>query len=386
MSKRDYYEVLGVERGASAEDIKKAYRKLARRYHPDVNKDDPRAADKFKEINEAYEVLSDSDKRRQYDQFGHAGVGQGPGFQGGGPGGAGGPGFDFGDFGGFGDLFDMFFGGGRQRSGPQRGADLEYDLSVDFREAAFGTEKEIRIPRTETCDRCGGTGARPGTRPERCPVCGGTGQQETVMNTPLGRMVTRRMCSRCHGDGRYIPDPCPKCQGRGQVRMARTVSVKVPAGVDTGNRIRLAGHGEPGSRGGPPGDLFIVVHVRPDPVFERDGFDVHCRVPITFVQAALGDEIEVPTLEGRMQLRVPPGTQTGTSFRLKGKGIPRLRGGGRGDQHVQVVVMTPTRLSERAKQLLRDLGDELGEETHEQNQTFFERMKNAFTRDGGRNG
>lgn len=384
MSKRDYYEVLGVERGASAEEIKKAYRKLARRYHPDVNKEDPQAADKFKEINEAYEVLSDPEKRSRYDQFGHAGVGQGAGFEGG-PGGPGGTGFDFGDFGGFGDIFDMFFGGGRQRTGPQRGTDLEYDLSLEFREAAFGVEKEIRVPRTEACDRCGGSGARPGTQVQRCPVCGGTGQQENVVNTPLGRMVTRRPCSRCKGEGRIIPDPCPKCQGRGQIRVVRTVSVKVPAGVDTGNRIRMAGHGEPGTRGGPPGDLFIVIHVRPDPVFQRDGFDVHCQVPITFVQAALGDDIEVPTLEGRAQLRIPPGTQTGTAFRLKGQGIPRLRGGGRGDEHVQVFVVTPTRLSDRARRLLRELGEELGEDIHEQNQTFFERMKSAFGRDG-RNG
>ncbi|MBX6394168.1 MAG: molecular chaperone DnaJ [Alicyclobacillaceae bacterium] len=386
MSKRDYYEVLGVDRNATVEEIKKAYRRLARKYHPDVNKEDPQAAEKFKEINEAYEVLSDPEKRRQYDQFGHAGVGQGAGFQGaGGPGGPGG--FDFGDFGGLGDLFDMFFGGGRQRTGPQRGADLEYELTIDFREAAFGTEKEIRIPRTETCDRCGGSGARPGTKVERCPACGGTGHQETVVNTPLGRMINRRVCPRCHGEGRYIPDPCPKCDGRGQVRVARTVSVKIPAGVDTGNRIRLSGHGEPGIRGGPPGDLFIVVHVKPDPFFERDEFDVHCQVPVNFVQAALGDEIEVPTLDGRVKLRIPPGTQTGTSFRLKGKGIPRLRGGGRGDQHVRVVVVTPTRLSERARQLLRELGQELGEDTHEQHQTFFERMKSAFMRDGaGRNG
>ncbi|MDI3327029.1 MAG: molecular chaperone DnaJ [Alicyclobacillaceae bacterium] len=382
MSKRDYYEVLGVDRNASPEEIKKAYRKLARQYHPDVNKADPQAAEKFKEINEAYEVLSDPEKRRQYDQFGHAGVGQGPGFQGAGQGG-----FDFGDFGGIGDLFDMFFGGGRRRAGPERGADLEYDLTVEFREAAFGTEKEIRVPRTETCDRCGGSGARPGTRPERCPTCGGTGHQETVMNTPFGRVVNRRVCPTCRGEGRYIPEPCPKCGGRGQVRVMRTVQVKVPAGVDEGNRIRLAGHGEPGSRGGPPGDLYIVVHIRPDPFFERDEYDVHCRVPITFVQAALGDEIEVPTLEGRVKLKIPPGTQTGTSFRLKGKGIPRLRGGGRGDQHVHVVVVTPTKLSDRARELLRELGRELGEDTHEQGQTFFERMKAAFMREGtGRNG
>jgi molecular chaperone DnaJ len=379
VSKRDYYEVLGVSRSASQDEIKKAYRKLARQYHPDVNKDNPQAAEIFKEINEAYEVLSDPQKRQQYDQFGHAGTQQGFAGGAGNPFGQGGFG-DFGDFGGFGDIFDMFFGGsGRtNQRRPQRGADLQYTLTIDFKEAVFGTEREIEVPRAETCDVCSGTGAKPGTRPETCPTCRGTGHQETVLNTPLGRMVNRRICPACHGEGTRIKHPCPKCHGQGRIRVRRKIQVKIPAGVDSGNRIRIPGGGELGHLGGGPGDLYIVVRVREHEFFRREGDDIHCEVPVTFVQVALGDEIEVPTVDGKAKLRVPPGTQTGTAFRIRGKGVPRLGGTTRGDQYVKVVVVTPTKLTDKQAELLREFARESGEETHEQTRTFFERMKEAF--------
>lgn len=376
MEKRDYYEVLGLEKSASADEIKRAYRKLARQYHPDVNKDDPKAEEKFKEVKDAYEVLSDSDKRARYDQFGHNDPTQGMG------GGFGG-GFDgnFGDFGGFGDIFDMFFGGGGARRGPQRGSDLEYELSVEFTEAAFGIEEEIEIPRTETCTTCHGEGAKPGTKVEKCSVCNGTGEQQTVANTPFGRMVNRKVCSACRGRGVHISHPCPDCHGMGRRRVRRKVKVRVPAGVDTGTRLRIPGAGESSPNGGQPGDLHIVIRVRPHDTFEREGTNVYLDYPLTFVQAALGDEIEVPTLDGKVKLRIPEGTQTGTSFRLKGQGVVRLGTQQRGDQHVRVHVMTPTNLTEKQKDLFRELGKELGVETSEQAKTLFERMKSAFLGD-----
>jgi molecular chaperone DnaJ len=370
VDKRDYYEVLGVSKSASPDDIKKAYRKLARQYHPDVNRDDPNAADKFKEVSEAYEVLSDSDKRARYDQFGH----EDPTAGGAGFGGASG----YGDFGGFGDIFDMFFGG-RQQRGPQRGQDLEYELEVDFEDAAFGVEEEIQIPRTETCSTCSGSGAKPGTKSKKCSACGGSGEQQSVVNTPFGRMVNRKVCSVCHGKGVIIESPCPDCHGQGRKRVRKTVKIKVPAGVDTGIRLRMPGLGEASPNGGPAGDLHIVIRVRDHEIFERDGMNVYIEVPLTYVQAALGDEIEVPTLDGDVKLRIPEGTQSGTSFRLRGKGIPRLGSQTqRGDEHVRVHVVTPTGLTDKERELLRELGKELGETTQEQSRTFMERMKNAF--------
>lgn len=376
MSKRDYYEVLGVAKGASTDEVKKAYRKLARTYHPDVNKEDPNAAEKFKEVTEAYEVLSDENKRARYDQFGHEDPAQGMGGAGGFGGGQG-----FGDFGGFGDIFDMFFGGAGGR-GPQRGADLEYELQVDFEDAAFGVEEEIQIPRTETCPTCSGSGAKPGSKRETCTACHGTGQQETVVSTPFGRMVNRKVCSVCHGRGVRISEPCRDCNGQGVRRVRRTVKINVPPGVDTGTHLRMPGAGESSPSGGQPGDLHIVIRVRTHEIFEREGSNVFVDVPLTYVQAALGDEIDVPTLDGKVKLRIPEGTQTGTLFRLRGKGIPKLGNAHqRGDQHVRVHVLTPTNLTDRQRELLRDLGKELGETTQEQSRTFIDRMKSAFLGD-----
>jgi molecular chaperone DnaJ len=275
----------------------------------------------------------------------------------------------------------MFFGGagGARARGPQRGHDLEYELEVDFEDAAFGVEEEIQIPRTETCSTCSGTGAKPGTSPKTCSVCHGSGEQQTVTNTPFGRMVNRRVCQACQGRGQIVDQPCPDCRGQGRRRVRRTVQIKVPPGVDTGTRLRVAGAGEASPNGGQPGDLHIIIHVRPHPLFERDGTNVYVDVPLSFVQAALGDEIDVPTLDGNVKLRIPEGTQSGTSFRLRGKGIPKLGSPvARGDQHVRVQVMTPTNLSEEARELFRQLAKELGEQTHEQARTFMERMKDAF--------
>lgn len=373
LSKRDYYEILGVEKSASPDEIKRAYRKLARQYHPDVNKEDPNAEEKFKEVKEAYEVLSDENKRARYDQYGHQDPtqGMGGGFEGAG----------FSDFGGFGDIFDMFFGGNGGRRGPQRGADLEYELAVAFEEAAFGTEEEIEIPRTEACSTCSGSGAKPGTKVETCAVCHGTGEQQTTVNTPFGRMVNRKVCSACRGSGKQISAPCADCHGTGRRRVRRAVKVKVPAGVDTGTTLRIPGAGESSPNGGQPGDLHIVIRVRPHDIFEREGTNVYVNYPLTYVQAALGDEVEVPTLDGAVKLRIPEGTQTGTSFRLRGKGIVRLGSSQRGDQHVRVQVITPTHLTDKQRELLRELGRELGEHTSEQTRTFIERMKSAILGD-----
>ncbi|MFD1953378.1 molecular chaperone DnaJ [Paenibacillus thailandensis] len=371
--KRDYYEVLGVSKNASADEIKKAYRQLARKFHPDVNKEAD-AEEKFKEVKEAYDVLSDDAKRSTYDRYGHVDPNQGMGGFGGGAQ----------DFGGFGDIFDMFFGGGGRRdpNAPQRGSDLQYTMTIEFKEAAFGKETDITIPRTETCDTCRGSGAKPGTKPETCGVCRGTGQQEVVQNTPFGRMVNRRACSSCGGTGRVIKEKCGTCHGAGKVKKQRKINVKIPAGVDDGAQIRLSGEGESGKNGGPSGDLYIVIRVKPHEFFEREGDDIYCEVPLTFVQAALGDEIEVPTLTEKVKLKIPAGTQTGTYFRLKGKGVQKLRGYGQGDQHVKVTVVTPTKLTEEQKELLRQFGGQSAVTSSayqdEHHESIFEKMKKAF--------
>lgn len=370
-NKRDYYEVLGLGKEASADDIKKSYRKLARQYHPDVNKEAD-AESKFKEVKEAYDVLSDDGKRSTYDRFGHVDPNQGMGGGGGGQ-----------DFGGFGDIFDMFFGGGggrRDPNAPQRGNDLQYTMTVEFKEAVFGKETEITIPRTETCDTCHGNGAKPGTKPESCSVCKGSGQQEVVQNTPFGRMVNRRACTNCSGTGRVIKEKCGTCHGAGKVKRQRKINIRIPAGVDDGAQIRMSGEGEGGLRGGPAGDLYIVIRVKPHEFFEREGDDIYCEVPLTFVQAALGDEIEIPTLTEKVKLKVPAGTQTGTYFRLKGKGVPKLRGYGQGDQHVKVTIVTPTNMTDDQRELLRQFGGLSTDTSNDQehHESIFERMKKAF--------
>ncbi|TRM12751.1 molecular chaperone DnaJ [Lentibacillus cibarius] len=372
MSKRDYYEVLGVDKNASKDEIKKAYRKLARKYHPDVSEEE-NASEKFKEAKEAYEVLSDEQKRAQYDQFGHAGA-QGQGF--GGFGGA----QDFGDFGGFGDIFDMFFGGGRRRdpNAPQQGADLQYTMTLEFEEAIFGKETDINIPKEEECDTCHGSGAKPGTKTKTCSHCNGSGQLNMEQNTPFGRVVNRRICHHCNGSGKIIPEKCGTCGGSGKVKQNKTIHVSIPKGIDEGHQIRVAGKGEPGVNGGPPGDLFVVIKVKQDDFFKRDGDHIYCELPITYAQAALGDEVEVPTVHGKVMLTIPAGTQTGKIFRLKGKGAPNVRGYGHGDQHVEVKVITPTGLTDRQKELLREFNEIGGNEATDEQDSLFQRFKNAF--------
>lgn len=375
MAKRDYYEVLGVDRNATEDELKRAYRKLARQYHPDVNKDDPQAEEKFKEINEAYGVLSDPKTRAQYDQFGHEGP-TGQGFDG----------FDFGGFGGgFGDIFDMFFGGSgfggssSRRRGPTRGSDMRYDLTITFEEAAFGTTKAIEITRNESCDECGGSGAAKGTQPETCSQCNGTGEVSYSQNTAFGRFVNVKVCDRCGGEGTTISRPCSKCNGRKKVRKIKKISLNIPAGIDNGQAITLRGEGEMGDRGGPSGDLYVYITVRPHSLFVRKGYDLHCDVPITFPQAALGAEIEVPTLEGKVKYKIPEGTQTGTVFRLRNQGIQRLRSTSRGDLYVKVNIDVPKKLNEKQKQLLRQFeSDTDGREYHEQRRTFVDKMKDVF--------
>ncbi|OCL25225.1 molecular chaperone DnaJ [Orenia metallireducens] len=375
MAKRDYYEILGVDKGASKQEIKRAYRKLSRKYHPDVSKEE-NAEEKFKEIAEAYEVLSDEEKRARYDQFGHAGVGGDGGF---GQGGFGG--FNQGGFGGFDDIFDMFFGGGgrsRNRNAPRKGSDLRVNITVEFEEAAFGTKKEITIPRTEDCETCGGKGAKSSSDVETCAKCGGSGELQFKQNTPFGQMVQTSTCDRCSGTGKFIKDPCPDCHGNGKVKKRRKVSIDIPAGVDDGVTLRIRGEGEAGVNGGPAGDLQVVINVKRHKIFKRRGNDVLCEVPISFVQATLGDEIQVPTLDGKVKFTIPEGTQPATTFRLKNKGIPYLRGSGRGDQHIKVKVVIPKKLDDKQKNLLKEFAEISGEEINPEHKGFLQKIKDAF--------
>ena len=382
MSKRDYYEVLGVSKTATQDELKKAYRKLARKYHPDLNKDNEEAAEKFKECNEAYSVLSDDQKRAQYDQFGHAAFENGGMGGGGGFGGAGG----FGGFGGSGmeDIFDMFFGGqggrggSRAKTGPQRGADLRFDLEITFEEAAFGLEKEINLYRDETCDHCHGEGAEPGSKVESCPECNGTGYVRFTQNTMFGQMVNERPCSRCKGEGKIISEPCKECRGKGTVKRNKKLKVKIPAGVDNGSRLRVSGEGEAGAKGGPNGDLYVYLYVKPHKFFERDGTTVLCEVPINIVQATLGADIKVPTLDGQVTMKVPEGTQPGKVLRLNGKGIPSLRGGSRGDQLVRIKVVVPTKLSDKQKDALRKFADISKDNINPEEKSFMDKVKDFF--------
>lgn len=385
MAKRDYYEVLGVRRSATEDEIKKAYRSLARKCHPDQNPGDAGAEERFKELNEAYEVLRDPQKRAMYDRFGHGAAGR--------PGGPGGPGAgdfaswfgDLGGFSGFDDIFSMFFegmrGGRARRAGPTRGGDLRYDLEITLEEAAAGLEREMDVPRIVDCSICDGTGARPGTRPERCPECRGTGQTRHVQRTPLGQMVTMGPCARCEGRGEIITDPCPDCNGVGKVRRNHRIVLEVPPGVDTGTRLRIAGAGQPGLMGGPPGDLFVYIYVKPHRVFQREGSDLHLDRRIGIAQAALGAELTVPTLGGEAILKVPPGTQPGQRLRLKGKGMPHLRRSGSGDLIVRVTVEVPSRLSAREKELLAAFAAERGESVS-LGEGFLKKVRDALSGGG----
>ncbi|ACV63960.1 chaperone protein DnaJ [Desulfofarcimen acetoxidans DSM 771] len=372
MAKRDYYEALGVSKDASVEEIKKAFRKLARKYHPDVNTGDANAEAKFKEIAEAYDVLQDPQKKAAYDHYGHAAFEQQGGFGGGG--------FDFSDFGGLGDIFDMFFGGGGggRRRGPERGADLRLEIEISFTEAAFGVERDIKIPRTENCTTCGGSGAAPGTSSKTCDGCGGSGQVQYAQNTAFGRIVQTRTCEKCRGRGKIIDKPCPTCHGSTQVRRTKNIHVKVPAGVDTGSRLRLSGEGEAGTLGGPHGDLYVFIRVASHEIFRRENYDIISEVPITFVQASLGDELDVDTLDGKHKLKVPEGTQNGTVIRLRGKGVKQLNGHGRGDHHVVIKVVTPTKLNDKQKELLREFARLGGKNVSSTDKGFFEKVKDVI--------
>lgn len=375
MAKRDYYEILGVERGADEAEIKKAYRRVAMKHHPDRNAGDAASEEKFKEANEAYEVLSDAQKRATYDQFGHAGLdGQGGGGFGGGFGGGS---ANFSDI--FGDVFGDIFGqaAGRGRGGPQRGADLRYNLEIDLEDAVHGSTVKIRVPTLETCEECSGSGARRGSSPVNCTTCGGAGQ----IRMQQGFFSVQQTCPNCRGKGKMIKDPCGGCHGRGRVEKQKTLSVKIPPGVDTGDRIRLAGEGEAGPDGGGTGDLYVQVAVRPHAIFQRDGKHLYAEVPISFADAALGGELEVPTLEGRVKLRVPPETQTGKLFRLRGKGVKPVRGGAVGDLLCRVVVETPVNLTKKQKDLLGEFQASLGEsnQKHSPRKTsWFEGVKSFF--------
>jgi len=369
MEKRDYYEVLGIQKNATKDEIKKAYRKLSKQYHPDLNKE-PGAEEKFKEIAEAYEVLSDDQKRARYDQFGHQDPNQGFGGFGGAEG-----------FGGFEDIFSSFFGGGRTRrdpNAPRKGDDLQYRMTISFEEAVFGKEKEIEIPREETCDTCNGTGAKTGTSKETCSYCNGSGQTSETVNTPFGQMVNRRTCSHCQGSGQIIKEKCSTCHGAGTIKRRKKINVNIPAGVDDGQQLRLSGQGEAGVNGGPAGDLYIVFHVRASDKFERDGDDIYLELPITFPQAALGDEIEVSTIHGKVKMKIPAGTQSGDRFRLKGKGVKNVHGYGNGDQHVIVQIITPKKLTEKQKELLREFASISGDIPEEQSSSLIDKIKKKF--------
>lgn len=375
--KRDYYEVLGLQKGASDDEIKKAFRKMAMKYHPDKNPGDKEAEEKFKEVNEAYSVLSDADKKSKYDRFGHAGVDPNAGFGGAGAGG----------FGGFEDIFDMFggmfsggFGGGaaRRRNGPMKGRDLQKAITIDFEEAAFGCKKEISITKYVKCATCNGEGTAPGTEKKSCPNCGGTGQVHTVQRTPFGQFQSTGPCPECGGKGTIIETPCSDCGGTGKVRKTIKINVDIPAGVDNDSVIPIRGQGEPGENGGPNGDFYVAITVRPHKMFKRDRDNLYLDIPITFNQAALGDEITVPTLDGKVSYKVPAGTQPNTVFRLKGKGMKNVRTGRMGDLYVKVILEIPTKLNAKQKKAIEEMGKAVDHKCYQKKSGFTEKMKELF--------
>lgn len=371
MANRDYYEVLGLTKGASDDEIKKAFRKLAIQYHPDKNQGNAEAEEKFKEINEAYQVLSDPDKKANYDRFGTADFNGGGGFQGG---------FDFNDMGGFGDIFESFFGGGgfggqrsRRRTGPEKGSDIEVSLNLTFEEAVFGAEKEIVINRSEKCETCSGTGSKTGAAPSTCTKCNGAGQVRVQRNTPLGSFMSVNTCDKCGGKGTIVEDPCPNCKGTAKERKQRKIKINIPAGVDHGNIVPLRGQGEHGNNGGPAGDLYVHLRVADSDQFIRKGSDIHIEHSVSFGQATLGDEITVPTIDGPVKYTIPEGTQTGTTFRLKGKGVQKINANSRGDQYVTVHVEVPKNLTAKQKEALRAYMDEFGEAETKKKHGFFKK-------------
>jgi molecular chaperone DnaJ len=385
--KRDYYEVLGVEKGADKKDIKKAYRKLAMKYHPDVS-EDHESGEKFKEISEAYAVLSDTEKRQTYDQYGHAGMNgfsqedifnnvnfddifRGFGFGGSQSGSRGGGG-------GFESIFDLFGFGGGSRNGPTQGEDVYYEMSITLEEAALGLDKDIEVQHKKICPNCQGSKAEPGTETRTCPECGGSGQVRQVSNTPLGQFATVRPCRTCRGEGNIIDTPCRECHGKGIIRDTNTIHIKIPPGVEDGSRLRVPGEGDVGTRGGPPGDLYVMISVKQHQLFKREGSDLIYNMPISFVQASLGDTVEAPTLTGAVDLKIPAGTQTGTSFRIRGEGMPHLRWNGKGNLYVRVKIITPKKLSPKQKELLTEFAEISGQEIYAEDKGFFEKVKEVI--------
>ncbi|MBR3023321.1 MAG: molecular chaperone DnaJ [Oscillospiraceae bacterium] len=377
--KRDYYEVLGVQKNASADEIKKAYRSLARKYHPDLHPDDKDCAEKFKEVNEAYEVLSDPSKKERYDQFGHAGVD--PNYGGGGfNGGAG-----FNPFGDMGDIFENLFGGGfgggfggstRSRAdAPRRGQDVDTTVTIEFMEACMGVKREIKINRLDKCPDCKGTGASAGSTPQTCPECNGRGQVKVAQRTPFGVISSQKTCTKCGGKGKIVSNPCSKCGGNGRIRVSKSLSVDIPAGIDDGQMLRVSGQGDAGVNGGPSGNLNVGVRVKNHPLFERDEYDIHCEIPITYAQAVMGDELVVPTIDGNVKYSIGEGTQTGTVFRLKGKGVKKLQRSERGDQYVKVYVEVPKNLDKKQKELLKEFEASLEDKNYEKKKNFFDKLK-----------
>ena len=376
--KRDYYEVLGVEKSASASEIKKAYYKLAKQYHPDVNPGDAEAEKKFKEINEAYAILSDEDKKAKYDQYGHAA------FENGGAGGGYGAGFEGFDFG---DIFSSFFGGssfgggfggGNRRNAPMRGDDIYASVTLTFEEAVRGCKKDVSFGRVQKCADCGGSGAKKGTTVETCKKCGGSGQMRVQQRTAFGVMQTMRTCDECRGSGRIIKEPCSNCRGTGYVKISKTISVSIPAGIDNGQNISIAGQGNEGRNGGPAGDLIIAVTVKPHAVFERNGSDIYCEVPINYWEAVLGDEIEIPTLDGKEKVTLPEGTQTGTTFTLRGKGITRVNSSVRGNLYITVKVDVPKNMNTKQKELLKELAESFGDKVKSKRDSFLKKFTEFF--------